>query len=195
MQQLESVKIINKKLVDHFSLELSSNQPNWRVVWSNDQFEHRLGTYDDYADTEQKIWLRQVTEIRYVPKYRQWIPNKFVLERLLPVPDVNAQDLPDVKLSYEPIYVFEDKDGNPLPPKFEACKFVVECVYGYQYGDKSIQRYADPEATAEKSLEAKRQRIDKIQEQLFGDESNLNTQTFNESGSTIIVPANYNRES
>lgn len=191
MELTESIESINQHLIDMFGIDTITGQPIWRVVWSEDQFEYRLGTYDDYSDGG--IYLRTVTEVRWVPKYRQWVPEKYVLERLVVVPVMNSDEIPDTKVSYEPLYVFEDKNGNYLPPKFEACEFVIKLIYSVQYGDKSVARYKDPEDSVEASLEIKRKRIDKIQEELFGDESGLLGTTI--TGETIIVPQNYKKES
>jgi hypothetical protein len=168
MELVEPVESINNYLIESFGIDTSTGDPIWRVVWSEDQFEHRLGTYDDI--TPAGLYLRTVTEVRWVPKYRQWIQKKYVLERLVVVPEQNMPELPATKMSYEPIWVFEDKDGNYLPPKWEAAKFVIDTIYAAQYSNHNLARYKDPEDSQEASLELKKQRVDKITEELYGDE-------------------------
>ena len=92
MELTEPVDSINKQLVDHFGTDTITGLAMWRVVFSEDQFEKRLGTYDDF--TPSGIYLRTVTEVREVPKYRQWIKRKYVLENLVLIPDINKKELP-----------------------------------------------------------------------------------------------------
>lgn len=191
MELTETLDTINKHLVNHFGIDTISGIPIWRIVWSEEQFEKRLGTYEDY--TKGGIYIRTVTEVREVPKYRQWIQEKYVLERLVVVPIFNENELPTSSVSYEPIWVFEDRLGNYLPPKFEAAKFVIDTIYSAQYANHSLTKYVDPENTQEKHLEAKRLRVEGIIDELFGDQSSLQGTTY-VTGESIIVPRNYERE-
>lgn len=186
---METVEEINKQLIDHFGIETDSSNPIWRVVWSDDQFEKRFGEYTDY--TPGGLFIRTVKEVREVPKYRQWITHKYVLERLVIVPDENIPELPCVKKSYEPIYPFEDGQGNPLPPKFIIAKFVIDTIYAAQYGTKNLKKYVDKEGTTEGMMEEKRKRVAEIEEYLFGEQSSLQGTT--KTGESIIVPRNYER--
>lgn len=191
MELAEPIETINKLLKEHFGVDTVTGQVIWRVVWSEEQFENRLGIYDDY--TPAGIYLRTVKEVRYVPKYRQWITEKYVLERLVVIPEINQQDLPDAKVSYEPIWVFEDKHGKYLPPKFLACKVIIDTVYAAQYGpkDHSLKKWTDEEWCQEASLEAKEKRLKEYEEILFGDQSSLQGTTV--TGESIIVPQSYER--
>ena len=187
MELTESIESINQQLKDIFGIDTVTGLPIWRVAWSEDQFENRLGTYDDFSPAG--IYLRTVTEVRKVPKYRQWITKKYVLERLCVVPIINEKDLPDKKTSYEPLHAFEDKYGNYLPPKFNACQFIINLVYAVQYGVK-ITRYADPNVSQEAQLQLQKERVDKLQEELFGDElGDIGLDLLN--GQAVSVPSNY----
>jgi len=190
MELTETIETLNEHLVNHFGIDSISGIPIWRIVWSEDQIEKRLGTYDDI--TPGGLYLRTVTEVREVPKYRQWIQEKYVLERLVVIPEYNENDLPATRVSYEPIWVFEDKKGNYLPPKFEAAKFVIDTIYSVQYSNHSLTKYVDPENTLEKEVEAKRKRVDGIIEELFGEQSSLQGTTY-VTGESIIVPRNYEK--
>jgi len=151
----KEIEYINQKLIDNFGLDTSTGRPIWRVVFSDDQFEKRLM---DVTDEGLQLLYPVVRE---VPKYRQWIQHKWVLERLVVVPEVNQKELPDLKLSYEPLFVFEDGKGNPLPAKWEVAKFVVDTVYAAT-GKESLAKYKeDPDAA--------KKRVKQIEEELFGD--------------------------
>src|SRR6476646_3306382 len=113
----EPIEVINLRLKEVYSTAWNGN-PIWRVVWSEDQFEKRLTKFTDGGIELLKA------EVRELPKYRQWIHNKYVLERYVMVTDERLTE----KASYEPIHVFEDKNGNPLPPKWEACEWVIKTL-------------------------------------------------------------------
>ena len=162
--------VINELLITHFGTDTVTGLPMWRVSWSEDQFERRLGEYEDYTDGG--IYLRTVTEVREVPKYRQWIVRKYVLEQLVGIPPQNQAELPDSKMSYEPMWTFENGKGEYLPPSFEASKFVIDSVNA-AIGKQSMHKYNDPDADGADGLEAKKKRVDKLTEELFGEDSGL----------------------
>jgi hypothetical protein len=194
MELTETIDSLNKQLREHFGIDTDSMRPIWRIVWSEEQFEWRRGVYDDI--TPSGIFLRTVEEVRYVPKYRQWIQAKYVLERLVAVPELNERELPATKTSYEPIFVFEDRNGNYLPPRFDVAKIVIDTIYAAQYGTESLKKYVDPDAgTADKEefLHKQREKIDSIVEYLWGDQSSLQGETVKASGSAVIVPSNFER--
>lgn len=188
MELAETIETINNQLIDLYGIDTLTGQPMWRVAWSEDQFEHRRGIYDDY--TRSGIFIRRVEEVRYVPKYRQWIKEKYVLERLTIIPEVNAGELPATKLSYEPIYVFQSDIGHYLPPRINACKFLIDTVLAAQ-GKSSLAKYKDPLAglSNEELIEQKRQEIDNLQKELFGNETDTGDALAH--GEAIIVPRTY----
>lgn len=179
--QLERVEDINHHLIDSFGIDTVTGQAMWRVVWSDDQFEKRL---TEYSDSGVRLLY---PEVRELPKYRQWIPSKFVLERLVLVPDESIPELPTTKYSYEPIYIFEDVDNNPLPPRFDACQFAIQCVYAAQ-GKGYVTVYKDPEAglNTEQILEQRHDRIKDLEKSLFGDESGLEGKTHLTKDAVVI---------
>jgi hypothetical protein len=192
MEQAEKVETINRQLVDLYGIDTVTGKPMWRVVWSEDQFEYRHGTYVDYD--RSGCCLREVTETRYAPKYSQWIRNKHVLERLVVIPEINAGDLPATKLSYEPVYPFETNSGQYLPPRLDACQFVIETVLSAQ-GKSSLAKYKDPVngLTSEDYMEMKNKELDVLQQDLFGNETDTGDAIAH--GEAIIVPSNYKKES
>lgn len=191
METSESLESLNRQLVDLFGIDTVTGQPIWRIVWSEDQFEHRHGTYDDF--TPAGIYLRTVTEVRYVPKYSQWIRNKYVLERLVVIPECNSGDLPATRMSYEPMYPFQTNSGQYLPPRLDAAQFVIEAVLSAQ-GKSTLAKYRDPVnglSTAD-YLEMKNQELEILQEELFGNETDVGDAMAH--GEAIIVPGNYKKE-
>jgi hypothetical protein len=200
------VDVINQQLRDLYGSDIVTGQSIFRVSWSEDEFEYRYGTYTDFVPGTN-IFLRTATEIRYVPKYRQWIHSKHLLERLVLVPELNAHELPGSKTSYEPLWVFEDKKGDYLPPRLDACKFIIDSVLsaqsihkalitGNEKVDRPLKRYTDPQEgkSTEELAEMHRKKIDGIVNELFGDETGLLGMTLSRNqggGETIIVPNNY----
>jgi hypothetical protein len=161
---LEPLEVINRRLEDRFG-RFEDGRPKWRVVWSEDQIESRYGTYDRYS--EHGVYLGQETGWREVPKYRQWMPNQYVLENLIPVPE--NSDIA-AKASYEPIWGFADINGNPLPPKWEVIEIVLDQI------NKNIRENAlgfkipESELQTPEAIEA---RIKVMEEALFPDASRI----------------------
>lgn len=189
MELTESIESINNQLIELFGIDTVTGDPIWRVVFSEDQFEKRYGEYTDY--TSSGLYLSTVREVREVPKYRQWIREKYVLERLVVIPLTDMPELPTTKISYEPIFVFEGINDNYLPPKLDVAKFVIDSIYAAQYGTKNLARYKDPETDQEAHLEIRKKEIEGIMEYLYGDESNLMGQTLSRNqggGEAVVVP-------
>lgn len=184
MELTESIEEINRQLVDLFGIDTVTGDPIFRVVWSKDQFENRL------VDTTPEGLILLFPEVRYVPKYWQWVGDKYVLERLVLIPEVNERELPEQRLSYEPLYVFRDAKDNPIPPTLWACKFIVDTVYAAM-GKSSLVKYVDEEA--KNPIEEQEKRIQNYEEELFGDESGLMGKTF--KGEGIVVPHPQKEES
>lgn len=157
MELTESIEYINRRLVDEFGLEWDG-QPRWRVVFSNDQFDLRWTAFTDSG-------MELINpEVRMLPKYRQYIHAKYVLERLIPV--VQPSDLVS-KISYEPAWVFQDHNGNYLPPFFDGCKFIIESVYSAISKAGNHTKYKDPS----KDPGHKEHELNRIQQDLFGNET------------------------
>lgn len=189
MELTEKIETINDLLETHFGIDTISGIPIWRVVWSEDQFEKRL------VDTTPSGVLLLKPEVREVPKYRQWVQEKYVLERLVLVPDVDKETLPSQKVSYEPMWVFQDNKGNPLPPRFEYCQLIVDTVYA-ALGKSSLAKYIHPgadEVEPEVAIAKQKARIDNVCQELFGDESGLDGSLVHGEG--IVVPNMPNAES
>lgn len=131
---------LNRKLADRGrSLD---GRPIWRIVWSTSQREMRRGKFSDFYGS---IFLREVEEVRNVPKY-WYSKDRWVLERLTYLPPnasihhelISQTSTLDIQApvyngTYEPIYVFEDKDRNPLP----LHELVVEAImHALEFGKR-----------------------------------------------------------
>lgn len=173
----KDVEIINELLERHFGIDTMGGKPIWRVVFSDDQFEKRL-----MPTTDEGLQLLY-PEVREVPKYRQWIPHMWVLERLCIVPDMNVPELPTSRFSYEPLFPFHDRYGNPIQPKYEVCEWVINLVYSAQ-GKQTLNKYvANPEGeTTEEYLSNKRERVDSLAKDIFGDETDISDHLSRQTG-------------
>jgi hypothetical protein len=180
MELTEPIESINKQLRDQFGLDSDTGRPMFRVVWSEDQFEIRM---TDKTDTGIQLLSPILKEL---PKYRQWIKEKYVLERLVIVPEPDRKELPTSILSYEPLWVFKNKEDGYVPPAFWACKFVIDTLYA-ALGKQSLVRYVDEEM--KNPQEVKEKRINKLEEELFGDESFLLGRTI--TGEASAMPQSY----
>lgn len=182
----EKIETINQFLRDNYGIDTDDSLPIFRVVWSEDQFEKR-----EMKFTDSGVELLY-PEVRMVRKY-SYLKDVYILERRVLVPEQNQKELCGLQKSYEPLYNFKQEDDTPIPPTIAGCQFVIDVVYA-ALGKKDLSKYKDPMEglTPAEAYELNKQRIDKIQEELFGDESSLGGETHNASGSAIIMPKEYN---
>lgn len=178
------IETLNRNLINFYGKDQSTNLPNWRIVWSEDQFEFRQGEYEDR--TSEGLLIRRVNEVRFVPKYRQWTPKKWCLEGLIPIPSINAEELPSSKLSYELFYAFPYKDGKPLIPVWPAVRLVIEEVLRKVNARGQGPLYRDPENDPVVADGMKEQRLKELEEDLFGNETDVGDALAYKQG--IIVP-------
>lgn len=169
------VRHLNRHLITHFGVETESTNAMWRVCWSNDQYENR-----EDSVTEAGVYLL-FPQVMLLSKY-PWAKNKWMLENLVLVPEFQQCELGGSRKSYECIHAFKEN----VIPSFEACKFLVDLINAAK-GKSPMPKYVDPDE--KNPLEAQEKRIDKLVEELFGDESNLLGRTV--TGQAIIVPRNY----
>jgi hypothetical protein len=155
----EPLDKINYNLEKEFG-KFDDGRPFWRVVWVNDQIEKRIMNH-----TDEGIELL-FPEVREVKKY-QHIHDRYELEWLVPLAEGVETDLV-AKVSYEPIWTFQDRFGNYLPPRFDACKLIIENIYQNMGKKGEIgKKYKD----TDESPEARFQKVLDIEHQLFGDET------------------------
>ena len=180
MELTESINSLNRQLIDLFGIETLTGRPMWRIVWSEDELEKRMINFTE----EGLILLTPV--VREVPKYRHYIRERYILERLVIIPDIQSKELPSSHLSYEPMWTFMDGMGNYLPPNLEAAKFIIDTVLAAQ-GKSSLAKYKDPDK--ENPIERKQARVDALEKELFGNETNIGDSLAHGMG--IVVPQNY----
>lgn len=173
--KMETIEAINKRLKDYFGLFETTDKPNYRIVFSDEQFENRL------TNRSREGFILQQAEFRKMPKY-SWIKSKYILEKLIPVPPQNLHELTE-PLSYECIWVFEDRHGNPLPPIWSAIELILDTLHKQMTG--IIKKYTDPEMEPE----ANNKRVDQLVEDLFGNETEISDALTYKQG--IVVPSNY----
>jgi len=133
----------------------------FRVVWANDMVEKRM------MDTLDNGIQLLTPVVREVKKY-SYLHDVHVLEQLVIVPDEQQKELAGVKMSYEPLWVYVDAGGNPLPPKWEPTKLIIDTVHAAT-GKKSLRKYVDPD-TSEGATE---ERLKVLHEELFGNETDV----------------------
>jgi hypothetical protein len=176
MELRESIESINERLLEEFGIEINcGSQPRFRVVFSEDQYEKRL------TDCTDEGFQLLTPEVRLLPKYKQWIREKYILERLVPI--IGETDLV-AKVSYEPCWVFQNKHGSYLPPFFEGCKHVVESLFNATGKSGVFTRYKDKNVSAEERMIE----LKKVEDQLFGNESDVTDHLA--YGTGVIVPGN-----
>lgn len=163
-------EMINNLLIEKFGIDTVTGLPMWRVSWAPDQYNKRLGTYNDF--TPSGIFIRSVTEVREVPKYPH-LGGLYVLEHLLGIPSVNRNELPTATLTYECMHPYMHAvHGGYLPPNWLFTEWVVDCYYA-GIGKQSLHKYVDPEADGNNGLEEKARRVKELMNYLYGDETQV----------------------
>ena len=163
------IQTLNELLKEHYGIDTESTMPMWRISWAADQYEMRV---DDVTPSGVKLLF---PEMMNFPKYSH-IKTEWILENLVLVPSFQQAEIGDVKKSYECIWRFRDRNDKPVNPEWWACQFVIDLVYAAKTGNPmNVRKYFDPElgATPQETIDKNRARIDKLVEELFGDESSL----------------------
>ena len=164
----ERVSELNKRLRSLFGFFSHTSNPLWRIVFSHDEFEKRLVN----SSPEGFLLLKPIVVVR--PKYRNYInPPAYILERAMDVPPFADSDLVE-KWSYEPVWVFKDRNGNNLPPVWPAIKMIIDSVYSKSARTLGA-KYKDQRSglTPQELVEYENNELDKLAEQLFGESSDI----------------------
>lgn len=97
------------KLLDSICGRKDPNYPRFRIVFSDDILEKQLWE-KEWAIGDKPISSQMV--VLEVPKYRGIVSGCFILEVHMPT---DEEAVIDKAGNYEPLYVFRDEHGNPLP--------------------------------------------------------------------------------
>lgn len=166
----EPIESINAQLKHLYGIDTVTGWVMWRVVWSNDQVEKVFGRFEDFVG---KIFVREVTEIRERKKYPM-DPDRWILEQLVLVPEINQEEMLGLKISYEPIWTFENNKREYLPPALWACRYIIDQVLEVKGKGTADKWYAkDDRKDGANGLIARKKRVDKIYQDLFGNESDI----------------------
>jgi hypothetical protein len=104
------------------------NREVYRLVWSEDCFENRLGTFRTF--TQSGLFIREETGVRKVRKYN-YIHNRWIFEVFAPGSVTRNPETPDASNGdYVPVYVFESGTGIYLPPTRKVVEFLISCLEG-----------------------------------------------------------------
>lgn len=168
---------INEQLRNLYGIDTISGDQMWRVVWSNDQYEKRLSKF---TDSGIELLHPQIVEM---PKYKQLNPDRWILENLVIVPERNREELAGLKISYEPIYVFETPRGERIFPSLDACQYIIGLIDVAKSNTfKGIAKYTEDPERADKELS-------KMEQELFGNETDVTDALA--YGEGVSVPSNY----
>lgn len=158
MELAEPIEDINEKLTLEYGKY--NDKPNFRVVWSDDQFEKRWISY-----TDEGFQLLH-PEVREVPKYRSYIQARFILERFVPIDDKET-DL-TVRAGYEPAWTFNHAlTGEYIPPRYDMCSIIIESLLMKSGRKTGFAKYKDPDIDPEH----RKRMIDNMMAELFGNET------------------------
>jgi hypothetical protein len=135
----EGIDVINRRLEEHYGLDVSVSKPNYRIVWTSSQYEIRINPegFDIYGD--EGIFLRTEFGPHECEKYPEY-PDMWVLEALQPK---TARDTPilvdPVQYSYEPLFIFGAGRSNPQPI-WKAVNFL---VHAHKFRAAVIEKKTD----------------------------------------------------
>lgn len=120
------IKLINNWLTQRY--KTPELRPLYRLVWSDNEFEHRKSTYRDYD--ENKTFIREVTEVRLVKKY-PYIESRYIFEKWGPGNLTRSSEIPGSENGdYIPFYVFESGKGVALPVTRKVVEFLISVDHG-----------------------------------------------------------------
>lgn len=107
-----SIKRLNNILSNYGKAD-NGIDSKYRLVWSEDMIEKRFGVFNRFDDSGNFIGTD--SGVKEVKKYG-YINSRWILEIFVPGMYAANDECPLSKFgSYEPIFIFEDKDKNILP--------------------------------------------------------------------------------
>lgn len=175
---MELLEQVNKRLLDNYGRGLQ-DLPKYRVVWGGAEKETRTGLFVKH--TEAGIYLGEAVLTQEVEKYPQW-KDYWILEFIQP--NHFNHELKS-KYSYEPIWIFKDRNDNPLPYDWEVIEKIVYYHINGQAKPAPTQRQLD-HAEEEKIQKEKAETLDYLQhDEAFPDKMY--------DSKVVTVPSKYER--
>lgn len=112
------IKRINEELLLKYGR--FHDYPKFRLVWSDSQIETRVGKVNVFYGS---IFVRTEDGVHQLPKY-PYIKSRWVLEVLA---EGWNPELSKV-INYEPLWTFQDINGNYLAPNLRAIHIIIYSV-------------------------------------------------------------------
>lgn len=129
---------INYLLELRYHKDQVRNVPQFRLSWSTNQTEWRVGRYHLYY--MENIFLREEVGKLEVPKY-PYLPDCWLLEMFVYAP---VEEIPESKNGhYEVIYPFLSSKQEPLEPRFDICEILIYAVRNPQNPRELLNRLAE----------------------------------------------------
>lgn len=145
---MERLEVINQRLIDNYGKSEFEDRSFYRVSWAANEREIITGVFE--GRTEAGIYVGTELRTQSVRKYPDW-DDYWILEYIQP--NLNNHEL-RANFSYEPIWVFRDSSGNPLPFDWEI---IEKIIYFHKYGmskPKKTQKELDHEQEEVKQQES-----------------------------------------
>lgn len=142
------VAAINEKLKE-FGQSLDG-RPIWRISWSSDQLEKRIGEHEDW-NPSGTIFIRKWFGMKECLKYN-YAMDRWVLERLTFLGDnkIMGMEIVDArKGTYEPVYVFQDANSKPLSVNWRIVDVIMSTLARGAHYDSPKAREESWEKMAE----------------------------------------------
>lgn len=120
------INTINRRLRDDY--RVLDGRPIYRVVFSGSQYEMRKSVWREFYG---HILIREYEATKLAPKYWYFKEPCWVLEKLVFInKQVALKEILEELVeagngTYEPVYVFKDKDENPLPVYWRVVEIIL----------------------------------------------------------------------
>ena len=152
MPNTNIVNSINIKLLD-LGKHLDG-RASFRLIWSTNQLEKRIGDFEDYYG--HILIRRTYRALREVQKYPYCL-DRWVLEKLTFLnpnhPTVQAELVTRKAYDYEPLFVFQDKDNNPLAVNWPAVDWIINSLMNERTESIRTEAMFDAEDAREEEKE------------------------------------------
>lgn len=146
----------NARLIERYGI-YEDGKPRFRVVWSTDEKEKRVGEHEEYYN---EIFVRKFFGVAEYPKY-SFCPDRWVLEMRVPThnPELTEQN------SYEPLWVLQDKNGNYLPLNWDAIEIIIQALN--RRPKRTMMNWKDEAEAEDADLAAAKKRDKELLEQIL----------------------------